>query len=108
MGTESINEEASMGTSYSRTTTSLQSDIFSSYNNQSNFSTSTPSQSEISSDYNANSESSSRETSRPSSLESGNLITRTLYSPLPEMAIVCRMMYNAIHAVREQQDRAVT
>ena len=53
-----------MGTSYSRTTTSSQSEIFSSYNNQADFSTYTPSQSEISSNYDVNSESSSRETSR--------------------------------------------
>ena len=64
---------------------------------------STSSQSEITTDYDANSESSSRETSRPSSPESG-----MLYSPLPEMAIVHRTMHDAIHAVREQQGRAVT
>ena len=68
---------------------------------------SAPSQSEIS-DYNANSESSSRETSRPSSPESGNLTVRMLYSPLPEMSIVHRPMHDAIHAVREQHRRAVT
>ena len=55
----------------------------------------TPSQSEIFSnaDYDANCESSSRETSRPSS---GNLTTRTLYSPLPEMAIVHHAIHDAI------------
>ena len=66
----------------------------------------TSSQSEIT-DYDANSESGSRETSRLSSPESGNLTTRMLYSPLPEMAIVHRTMHDAIHAVREQ-GRAVT
>ena len=64
--------------------------------------------SKITTDYNANSESSSRETSRPSSPESGNLTTRMLYSPLPEMAIVHRTMHDAIYAVREQQARVVT
>ena len=107
MGTESNHKEASDNSSHSRTTTSSQSEIFSSYNNQSNFSTYTPSQSEIS-DYNANSKSSSRETSRPSSPESDNLTTRMLYSLLPEMAIVHRSMHDAIHAVREQHRRAVT
>ena len=33
---------------------------------------------------------------------------RTVYSPTPEMAIIHRTMHNAIHAVREQQGRAVT
>ena len=106
-GTESNQEEASNSSSHSRTTTSSQSEIFSSYNHQSDFSTNTPSQSEIS-DYDVNSESSSRESSRPSSPESGNFIVRTLYSPLPEMAIVHRSMYDAIHTVREQHGRAVT
>ena len=55
-----------------------------------------------------NSESSSRESSRPSSPESGNLTTRMLYSTLPEMAIVHRSMHDAIHAVREQHGRAVS
>ena len=106
-GTESNHEEASDNSSTSRTTTSSQSEIFSSYNNNSDFETYTSSQSEIS-EYDANSESSSRETSRPSSPESGNLTTRTLYSSLPEMAIVHRSMHDAIHAVREQHGRAVT
>ena len=88
MGSESSSEETSMETSHSRTTT--------------------PSQSKIFSYYNANSQSSSRETLRPSSPESGNLTTRTLCSPLPEMAIVNRTMHDAIHTVREQQGRAVT
>ena len=44
---------------------------------------------------------------KPSSPESGNLTTRTLYSPLPEMAIVHRSMHDAIHTVREHR-RAVT
>ena len=39
--------------------------------------------------------------------QSGNLTTRTLYLPLPEMAIVHRSMHDAIHAVREH-GRAVT
>ena len=54
------------------------------------------------------SEASSRETSRPSSPESGNLTVRSVYSPLPEMAIVHKTMHDAIHAVRDQQGRAVT
>ena len=45
---------------------------------------------------------------RPSSSETGNMTARTLYSPLPEMAIVYRSMHDAIHAVREQHMRAVT
>ena len=106
--TESNQEEPSNSSSHSRTTTSFQSEIFSNYNNQSDFSTTTSSQSEIFSDYDANSKSSSRETSRPSSPESGNLRLGTLYSPLPEMAIVHRSMHDAIHAVREQHGRAVT
>ena len=87
-GSEPINEEAGNSSSYSRTITYSQGEIFSSYNNCSHCSTSSPSQSEMFSDYDANSESSSRETSRPSSPEPGNLRTRTLDSPLPEMAIV--------------------
>ena len=106
MGTESNHKEASDNSSTSRATTS-QSEIFSSYNNNSDFSTYTPSQSEIS-EYNTNSESSSRETSRPSSPKSGNLVTRMLSSPLPEMAIVHKSMHDTIHAVKEQQGRAVT
>ena len=105
--TESNHKEASDSSSHSRTTTSSQSEIFSSYNNHSDFDTYTPSQSEIS-EYDANSESSSRETSRPSSPESDNLTTRMLYSPLPEIAIVYRYMHDAIYAVREQHGRAVT
>ena len=107
MGTESNHKEASDKSSHSRTTTSYQSEIFSSYNNQSDFRTYTPSQSEIS-DYDANSESSRRETSRKSSPESGNLKARMLYSPLPEMAILHRSMHDAIHAFREQHRRVVT
>ena len=45
---------------------------------------------------------------RPSSPESGNLSVRTVYSPTLEMAIIHRTMHDAIHAVREQQGRAVT
>ena len=102
-----IFSEAGTSTSY-KTTTSSQSEIFSSYNNNFDCETYTSSQSEITTDYNANSESSSRETSRPSSPESGNLTTRMLYLPLPEMAIAHRTMHDAILAVREQQGRAVT
>ena len=106
-GTESNQEEASDNSSYSRTTIFSQSEIFSGYNDQSDFSTYTPSQSEIS-DYDANSKSTRRETSRPSSPECGNLTVRMLYSPLPEMAIFHRSMHDAIHTVREQLRRAVT
>ena len=59
-------------------------------------------------EYDASSEASSHETSRPSSPESGNLTVRSVYSPLPEMAIVHKTMHDAIHAVRDQQGRAVT
>ena len=76
----------------SRTTTSSQSEIYT----------------ETATEYDARSEASSCETSRPSSPESGNLTVRSVYSPLPEMAIVHKTMYDAIHAVRDQQGRAVT
>ena len=107
-GSQSNNEE----TSESReSATPSQSEIFSSYNNNSNnnsdWETATSSQSEIT-EYDASSEPSSREASNPSSPESGNLSVRTVYSPTPEMAIIHRTMHNAIHAVREQQGRAVT
>ena len=104
-GTQSTNEETSES---SKTATSSQSEISSGYNNNSDFETYTSSQSEITTGYNASSEPSSREASRPSSPESGNLSVRTVYSPNPEMAIIHRTMHDAIHAVREQQGRAVT
>ena len=92
--------------------TPSQSEIFSDNNNSSNNNTDsenyTSSQSEITSEYDASSEPSSREASHPSSPESGNLSVRTVYSPTPEMAIIHRTMHDAIHAVREQQGRAVT
>ena len=103
-GTQSTNEEASESREI---TTSSQSEIFSGYNNNSDFETYTSSQSEITTEYDASSEPSSREASRPSSPESGNLSVRTVYSPNPEMAIIHRTMHDAIHAVREQQGRAV-
>ena len=108
-GSQSSNEE----TSESRESeTPSQSEIFSSYNNSSNSNSdcenATSSQSEITSEYDASSEPSSREASNPSSPESGNLSVRTVYSPTPEMAIIHRTMHDAIHAVREQQGRAVT
>ena len=110
-GTQPDNEETSESSGTSRTTTSSQSDIFSGYNNiynnNSDCETYTSSQSEITIEYNASSEPSSREASRPSSPESGNLSVRTVYSPTPEMAIIHRTMHDAIHAVREQQGRAV-
>ena len=86
-GTESKHEEANDNSCDSNTTTSSKCEI---------------------TDYDANSESSGTETSRPSSPESGNLTTRILYLPLPEMAIVHRTMHDAIHRVREQQERVVT
>ena len=108
-GTQSIKEETSES---SETATSSQSEISSSYNNiynnNSDFETYTSSQSEITTEYDASSEPSSRETSRLLSPESGNLSVRTVYSPTPEMAIIHRTMHDAIHAVREQQGRAVT
>ena len=58
--------------------------------------------------HDASSEASSRETSRSSSPESGNLSAKTVYLPLPEMATLLKTMHDAIHAVREQQGRAVT
>ena len=76
----------------SRTTTSSQREIFS----------------ETATEYDASSETSSHEPSRPSSPESGNLTVKSVYSPLPEMAIVHKTMHDAIHAVRDQQGRAVT
>ena len=109
MGTQSTNEETSES---SKTATSFQSEISSSYNNiynnNSNFKTYTSSQSEITTEYDASSEPSSREASRPSSPESSNLSVRTVYFPTPEMPIIYRTMHDAIHAVREQQGRAVT
>ena len=109
MGTQSTNKEASES---SETATSSQSEISSGYNNiynnNSDFETYTSSQSEITTEYDASSEPSSREASRPSSPEFGNLSVRTVYSPTPEMAIIHRTMHDAIHAVREQQGRAVT
>ena len=107
-GTQSTNEQASESR---ETATSFQSEIFSSYNNNynnnSDCKTFTSSQSEITTEYDASSESSSREASRPSSPESGNLSVRTVYSPTPDMAIIHRTIHDAIHAVREQQGRAV-
>ena len=91
-GTQSNNEEASDSSGTSKTTTSSQSEIFSGYNNiynnSSDCKTYTSSQSEITTEYGASSEPSSRETSRPSSPESGNLSVRTAYLPTPEMAII--------------------
>ena len=107
-GTQSTNKETSES---SETATSSQSEISSSYNNiynnNSDCETYTSSQSEITTEYNASSEPSSREASRPSSPESGNLSVRTVYFPTPEMAIIHRTMHDAIHAVREQQGRVV-
>ena len=74
-------------------------------------STSTSSQSEIYSsntEYEAGSESSSRESSRPSSPEAGSHQIRSLYSPTPAMVIVTKSYHDAIHAVRDQQQRPVT
>ena len=112
MGTQSEQGETSDSSGTSRTTTSSQSEIFSGYNNiynnSSDCETYTSSQSEITTEYNASSEPSSRKASRPSPPESGNLSTRTVYSPTREMAIIHRTMHDAIHAVRDQQRRAVT
>ena len=87
-GTQSTNEEASESR---ETATSSQSEIFSGYDNSSNnnsdFETYTSSQSEITTEYDTSSEPSSREASRPSSPESGNLSVRTVYSPTPEMGM---------------------
>ena len=107
-GSQSEHGETSDSSGNSKTTTSSQSEIFSGYNNNSDCETYTSSQSKITTDYDANSESSSRETSRPSSPESGNLTTRTLYSPTPEMAIIHKTLHDAIHTVRDQQGGAVT
>ena len=108
-GTQSTNEETSEN---SGTATSSQSEIFSDYNNiynnSSDCETQTSSQGEITTEYDASSEPSSREASRPSSPESGNLSVRTVYSPTPEMAVIYRTMHDSIHAVRDQQGRAVT
>ena len=111
-GTQSEHGETSASSGTSKTTTSSQSEIFSGYNNiynnSSDCETYTSSQREITTEYDASSEPSSREASRPSSPESGNLSVRTVYSPTPKMAIIHRTMHDAIHAVREQQGRAVT
>ena len=111
-GTQSEHGETSDSSGTSRTTTSSQSEIFSGhnniYNNSSDCETYTSSQSEITTEYDASSEPGSREASRPSSPESGNLSVRTVYSPTPEIAVIYRTMHNAIHAVRDQQGRAVT
>ena len=110
--TQSEHGETSDSSGTSKTTTSSESEIFSSYNNiynnSSDCETYTSSQSEITIEYDASSEPSSRETSRPSSPELGNLSVRTVYSPTPEMAIIHKTMHDAIHAVRDQQGRAVT
>ena len=104
-GSESSNKETSSEPSSSRTTASSQREIFP----LNSYSTSTSSQTEIFSHsvYDAYRESSSRETSRPSSPEFGNVTARTLYSSLPEMAIVHQTIHDAIHTVREQQGRAL-
>ena len=111
-GTQSKHGETSDSSGTSRTTTSSQSEIFSGYNNiynnSSDCETYTSSQSEITTEYDASSEPSRRKTSRPSSPESGYLSVRTVYSPTPEMAIIHKTMHDAIHAVRDQQGRAVT
>ena len=111
-GTQSEHGETSDRSGTSRTTKSSQSEIFSGYNNiynnSSDCETYTSSQSEITTEYNASSEPSSREASRPSSPESGNLSVRTVYSSTPEMAIIHKTMHDTIHAVRDQQGRAVT
>ena len=111
-GTQSEHGETSHSSGTFKTTTSSQSEIFSGYNNiynnSSDCETYTSSQSEITTEYNASSEPSSRETSRPSSPESVNLSVRTVYLPTPEMAIIHKTMHDAIHAVRHQQERAVT
>ena len=91
MGTQSEHGETSDRSGTSRTTTSSQSEIFSGYNNiynnSSDYETYTSSQSEITTEYDTSSEPSSREASRPSSPESGNLSVRTVYSPTPEMGL---------------------
>ena len=94
------------------TSSQSESKVTSSASNSETSRTTTSSQSEISTEtateYNVSSEASSRETSRPSFPESGNLTVRSVYSPLPEMAILHKTMHDAIHAVRDQQGRAVT
>ena len=101
-GTQSKHRELSDSSGTSRMTTSSQSEIFSGYhniyNNSCDCKTYTSSQSEITTEYYASSEPSSREASRPSSPESGNLSVRIVYSPTPEMAIIHRTMHDAIHA----------
>ena len=107
-------QESHSEASTSRSSTPSQSEITQITENivgTNSYSTSTSSQSEIYSsnaEYEARSESSSRETSRPSSHEAGSHQDRSLHSPLPEMAIVTRSFHDAIHAVRDQQQRPVT
>ena len=62
---------------------------------------------ETSTEYDVINEANSRETSR-SSPQSGNLTARSMYLPFKEMAILHKNMHDAIHAVTEQQGRAVT
>ena len=105
-GTETdIHEEYS-------TPSQSESEVTSSASNSETSRTITSSQSEMSTktstEYDASSEASSRETSRPSSPESGNMTVKSMYSPLPEMAILHKSIHDAIHAVRKQQGRPVT
>ena len=83
-GTQSEYRETSDSSGTSRTITSSQSEIFSGYNNiynnSSDCETYTSSQSEITTEYDASSEPNSREASRPSSPESGNLSVRTVFT----------------------------
>ena len=84
--TQSKQRETSDSSGTPRTTTSSQSEIFSGYNNiynnnnSSDCKTYTSSKSKITTEYDASSEPSSREASRPSSPESGNMTARTVYS----------------------------
>ena len=107
-------QESHSDSTTSRTNTPSQSEITQYTENivdSNSYSTSTSSQSEIYSsnaEYEAGSESSSRETSRPSSPEAGSHQNRSLHSPLPEMAMVTKTFQDAIHAVWDQQQRPVT
>ena len=108
-GSQSNNEEDCES---KESATPSQSEIFSGYNNSSNNNSDsenyTSSQSEITSEYDASSEPSSKKLQIHHHLNLATCQWGTVYSPTPEMAIIHRTMHDAIHAVREQQGRAVT
>ena len=75
----------------SQTTSEVTSSAYSSDSYRTNTSSQREIFSETATEYDASSEASSRETSRPSSPESGNLTVRSVYSPLPEWQLFTRL-----------------